>query len=131
MFAQFINEYGTMILYTLLTALFGYLGIIAKKIVDKYLNDKTKRAVAESCVQFVEQVYKDLHGEEKFNQALTAMSEMLAEKGITCSELEMRVLIEAALASFNNAFENGDGTSGGEITAPEDEASENAVESGN
>ena len=29
---------------------------------------------------------------------------MLAEKGIQCTELELRVLIEAALASFNDAF---------------------------
>jgi hypothetical protein len=37
-------------------------------------------------------------------QALLAASEMLAEKGITITELEMRVLIEAAVAEFNQAF---------------------------
>ena len=35
----------------------------------------------------------------------TAASEMLVEKGITITELEMRMLIEAALAEFNKAFE--------------------------
>lgn len=109
MFAEFINEYGTQILYLLITTIAGYVGIVVKNLYTKYINDKTKRAVAKSVVQFVEQVYKDLHGEEKLNTALQAASEMLAEKGITVSDLEMRVLIEAAVAEFNNAFNKTEG----------------------
>lgn len=101
----FISEYGTTILYAVLTALAGYIGIFAKKLYTKYVNDKTKQAVAKTVVQAVEQIYKDLHGGEKLNKALEAASEMLAEKGITITDLEMRMLIEAAVAEFNNAFE--------------------------
>ena len=104
MFVEFINQYGLQILYTVITAIAGYVGIVIKNLCAKYINDKTKRSVAKSAVQFVEQVYKDLHGEEKFNAALTAASEMLAEKGITITDLEMRVLIEAAVGEFNAAF---------------------------
>ena len=104
MFAEFINQYGTEILYAIITAIAGYVGIVAKNLCTKYVNDKTKQAVAKTAVQFVEQVYKDLHGEEKLKEALSAASEMLAEKGITVSGLEMRVLIEAAVGEFNNAF---------------------------
>ena len=104
MFTQFINTYGVQILYALLTAIAGYLGIVIKNLYTKYINNKTKQDVAKSVVKFVEQVYKDLHGEEKLDAALAAATEMLAENGITVSELEMRVLIEAALAEFNNAF---------------------------
>ena len=104
MFTEFINEYGLQILYALLTTIAGWLGIVLKNLVTKYLNDKTKQTVAMNAVKFVEQVYKDLHGEDKFNAALTAASEMLAEKGIHASELELRVLIEAAVAEFNDAF---------------------------
>lgn len=104
MFAEFINQYGVQILYTVITAIAGYVGIAIKSLVTKYINDKTKQAVAKTAVQFVEQVYKDLHGEDKLNAALGAMSEMLAEKGITISDLEMRVLIEAAVSEFNEAF---------------------------
>lgn len=112
----FISEYGTTILYTILTALAGYIGIVAKRLYTKYVNDKTKQAVAKTVVQAVEQIYKDLHGEEKLNKALEAASEMLAEKGITITDLEMRMLIEAALAEFNRAFEK-EGTDGIEDTA--------------
>lgn len=104
MFAEFINTYGVQILYTILTAIAGYIGIVVKNLVTKYLNDKTKQAVAKTAVQFVEQVYKDLHGEDKLMAALSAAEEMLAEKGITVTDLEMRVLIEAAVAEFNEAF---------------------------
>ena len=105
MFAEFINTYGTQILYAIITAIAGYVGIVVKNLVTKYINDKTKKSVAKSAVQFVEQVYKDLHGEEKLAEALVAASEMLMEKGITITDLELRVLVEAAVAEFNKAFE--------------------------
>lgn len=104
MFAEFINQYGMEILYAIITAIAGYIGIVVKNLCTKYINDKTKAAVAKTAVQYVEQVCRDLHGEEKLNEALSAASEMLAEKGIIVSDLEMRVLIEAAVAEFNNAF---------------------------
>lgn len=104
MFADFINQYGTSILYTVLTAIFGYVGIVAKNLYTKYINDKTKQSVVKTVVQGVEQMYKDLRGDEKLNKALEAASEMLEEKGIAISGFELRMLIEAALAEFNGAF---------------------------
>lgn len=104
MFADFVNQYGTSILYTVLTAIFGYVGIVAKNLYTKYINDKTKQAVVKTVVQGVEQMYKDLRGDEKLDKALEAASEMLEEKGIAISGFELRMLIEAALAEFNGAF---------------------------
>lgn len=110
MFAQFMSQYGMEILYTVIIAIAGYIGIVVKNLATKYINDKTKAAVAKTAVQFVEQVYKDLHGDDKLNTALSAASEMLMEKGITVTDLELRCLIEAAVGEFNKAFEKaGDG----------------------
>lgn len=122
----FISEYGTTILYAILTALAGYIGIVVKRLYAKYVNDKTKQAVAKTVVQAVEQIYKDLHGEEKLNKALEAASEMLAEKGITITDLEMRTLIEASLAEFNRAFEK-EGADGIEDTADDAAGSNNPI----
>lgn len=102
---MFISEYGTAIAYTVLTGVFAYLGIKVKELADKYLNDKTKKDVAKTVVRAVEQLYKDLHGEEKLMKALESAEEMLADKGITVTDLEMRMLIEAAVSEFNKAFE--------------------------
>ncbi len=104
MLTEFINEYGTTIIYAILTALAGYLGIWIKSLYTKYINDKTKKDVVITCVKAVEQLYKDMHGEEKYNEVVNSASEMLAIKGITISELEIKMLIEAALAEFNDAF---------------------------
>ena len=104
MIEEFLNAYGAQLAYLVITAIAGYIGLVAKNLATKYLNDKTKRTIAKTVVQFVEQVYKDLHGEEKLNAAMVAFSDMLAERGIHVSELEMRVLLEAAVAEFNGAF---------------------------
>lgn len=104
-FKEFINTYGVTILYTVLTAIAGYLGIAVKRLYRKWVNTKVKQDIARDCVKFVEQVYKNMHGQEKLDQAVLAASEMLAEQGITVTELELRVLIESALAEFNKAFE--------------------------
>lgn len=109
-FTSFISDYGPTILYTILTAIFAWLGVKIKMLADKYLNTKIKKDVARTVVQAVEQLYKDLHGEEKLNEALAAASSMLAEKGITVTDLELRMLIEAAVANFNDAFKRTDKT---------------------
>ena len=103
-FTQFIKEYGTTILYTILTALAGYIGIWVKSLYTKYINDKTKQDVVKTCVSAVEQLYKDLHGEEKYNKVVESVSEMLMEKGITITDLELKMLIEAAVGEFNEVF---------------------------
>ena len=38
---------------------------------------------------------------------MKTFSEMLAEKGITITELEMKVLLEAAVGEFNETFKKG------------------------
>lgn len=106
LFNEFISTYGTTILYSVLTAIAGYLGIVVKNLYQKYINDKTKQNVAKTCVKAVEQIYKDLHGEEKLQKALEAASEMLMNKNITITDIELRMLIESAVAEFNDAFKS-------------------------
>ena len=108
---QFINEYGTMLLYAIVTGIAGYIGLCVKTLYQKHVNDKTKADVVKTCVKAVEQLYKDLHGEDKYNEVVKSASEMLALKGISITELEIKMLIEAALAEFNNAFESASKTS--------------------
>lgn len=101
---QFISEYGTTILYGVLTFIAGAIGVWAKSLYTKYVNDKTKEKVVKICVSAVEQLYKELHGEEKYNKVVESVVEMLEEKGITISELELKMLIEATVGEFNEAF---------------------------
>ncbi len=109
---DFINEYATTILYAVVTAIAGYIGVVLKNLYQKYVNDKTKKDVAKTVVSAVEQLYKDLHGQEKYDKAVEAMSEMLSEKGIAISEIEIKMLIEAAVNEFNKTVSE----SGGNVT---------------
>lgn len=117
MFVEFMNQYGWQIVFTIVMAIAGYFGIVAKNVATKYLDNKTKKDVAKTAVQFVEQVYKNAHGEEKLNAALDAASDMLAEKGINITYLELRCLVEAAVGEFNKAFEK---TAAGETAETEE-----------
>ena len=104
MLLEIINMYGAEIIGTLLLALAGIFGMIAKNLAAKYLDTDTKRTLAKVVVQFIEQTYKNLHGEDKLNAALVTLADLLAEKKIHATEVEMRVLIEAAVAEFNEVF---------------------------
>lgn len=104
MFTEFINIYGMEILTAILGIVFTALGFLAKNMVKNFLDDNKKLDIAVACVQFVEQVYKGLHGPEKLNAALLRAAEILDEKGIKFSIVEMETLIEAAVAEFNDAF---------------------------
>lgn len=124
MFAEFINQYGMTILYALITGIAGYIGIWIKSLYTKYINDKTKKDVVKTCVQAVEQLYKDLHGKEKYNEVMKSASEMLAVKGITITELEIKMLIEAAVGEFNDVFA---GSKASETSAVDSEVENSAV----
>ena len=107
----FINQYGLEIVTTIVTAIVGYIAVVAKNIAQKYINDKTKKEVAKIVVSGIEQCYKALEGPQKLEKALEAASSMLAEKGIKVTDVELRMLLESALSEFNKVFENS-GTQG-------------------
>lgn len=104
MFAQFISEYGTQLIFSIVTAIAGFVGIVMQNLYKKYINTKIKKDVADTVVQGVQQLYKDLRGEEKLEKAMEAAIEILHEKGITISTFELRMLLEAAVAKFKGAF---------------------------
>ena len=101
---EIINTYGLEIVGAILTALAGVVAMAAKNLATKYINTKVKRDIARTVVQAVEQIYKDLNGEEKLGIALEAAADMLATNGITVTDLELRMLLESAVGEFNDIF---------------------------
>ncbi len=97
----------TVILPVIATAVIGiagYLGGLLRKKVDKWADNDAKREMAETCVSAIEQMHHELSGMEKKAKAIKAMHEMAEAKGIPISEFEIEMLIEAAVAKFNDAF---------------------------
>lgn len=68
------------------------------------LQMEQKKALAILAVKFVEQTYRGLHGEEKYNEAAKWLSERSAEYGIKISDVEIKGLIEAALREIKDHF---------------------------
>ena len=99
-----LMQYLLKILGYVLSAAAVWLGYELKKLAQKYVNTQTKKDVARTVVQAVEQIYKDLHGEDKLNKALEAASEILTAQGIHVTGLELRTLIESAVGEFNGVF---------------------------
>lgn len=111
MLEYFVYCYGTEFIGLILCALFGCLGFAAKKIYKSYINKQndyidtdTKISIARTAAKFVEQVWKTIHGPDKLAKALETAEILLRKKGIPFDADEMKILIEAAVAEFNDAF---------------------------
>ena len=105
-FLELTKEYWLPILGTIITALAGWIGVVIKQKYTQFVDTKQKEKIVNIVVQGIEQMYQELHGQEKLDKAIEAASEMLEEKGIKITEFELRMLIESAVGGFNKVFEN-------------------------
>ena len=102
---EFISTYGLPIIGSIVTAVLGWVGLQIKALYERYINTKEKQAVCKTVVAAVDQIYKDLGGEEKLNKAIEAASDMLNARGIACTELELRMLLESAVYALKGGGE--------------------------
>lgn len=96
MFGNFISNYGMEIIAAVLTFIGSIVGLAIKNILKDLANDKKKKDVVKTVVEAVQQIYQDLDGQAKYEKAVEGITEMLNEKGITATELEVKMLIESA-----------------------------------
>ena len=96
-----LNNILVDVLMVVVTGIVGYLGTLIKKVLDEKLDTKQKKQIAQDTARYVEQVGKDLNAAEKAEAFDQAAAEMLAEKGIAITELELKVLREAAVNELN------------------------------
>ena len=105
---EIFMTYLLPVLGTAVAALAGFIGAQLKKLYQKYINDKTKEAVVRTCVKAVEQLYRDVGGPEKLERAREGIRQMLEEKGIPITQLEMDMLIESVVSEFNQGLGGGE-----------------------
>lgn len=109
---EYLNQILDILLPAVASIVTVLCGILATKIKSKYdekVDNETKKKVVETTVSYVEQVYHALKGEEKLEKALQTASQLLIEKGITISEMELRMLIESAVYGLKQGFEEKEG----------------------
>lgn len=99
-FIDFMNQYGVSMIHSIAIAIISYVSFEVKRIYKKYINDNTKKDVVKMVCQAVNQVYPNLSGKEKLDQTMINSKEILLEKGISISDLELRMYIESSIDCF-------------------------------
>ena len=105
---EIVNNYIMEIVKLAIFALVALVAGEAKKLWQRYVNSDIKRNVARTVVRAVEQIYTDLHGNDKLHMAMQRASAILSNYGIEASDYELVSLIEAAVNEFNNTFHKAD-----------------------
>ncbi len=103
--SEFITTYGNELLYMILTAILSFIGLKMKSSYDKHINEKTKKMVVEDTVKYVEQIYKNAGSKKKYELAKENILDLLNDKGIQITDLEIKVLIESACNNFTKTNE--------------------------
>lgn len=107
MLNELINQICNNLLQTILVLVFSYVGLAIRNLNKKYVDSETKSIIVKDCVKCVEQIYKDLHGDEKKSECENMIVQLLYEKGITITQTELDVMIEAAVQELNRVKTQG------------------------
>lgn len=99
-----LQPYILEIIVAILTGVASFIGMKIKKLYEDKVNTETKEKVVKTVCNAVEQLYQDLSGNEKLIKAQEYIVEQLNEKGITITDLEMKMLIESTVNSFRNSI---------------------------
>ena len=102
-------EIINILLPHILEAVGVIIGVVFYNLIKKYsktiqrLSDnEVIRNIIEHTVEYVEQVFKDIHGKDKLNEAKTKIIKILNDKGIKLTDEEIEILIESAVKQMND-----------------------------
>lgn len=104
MIQELINQIAGNIIQTFLAVIVAYIGIVGKRLYQKYVNTELKKIVVKDCVKAVEQIYKDIHGDDKKTQCENHIVQLLYEYGITITQTELDIMIESAVQELNKTL---------------------------
>jgi len=97
-----ISPYFLEIVAMILSTIVTYISIKVKNLYQKRLTMETKKEVAKSVVEMVEQIANKYNwsSAEKYDKAKTTIIELLANEGIKITDIELEVLIESFCKSL-------------------------------
>lgn len=82
-------------------AIISAIGIKIKNIIMRTADTDTKKKLIETTVKYVEQVYTDIHGQEKLEIATQKAEQLFKEKGINIGSTELEMMIEEVVNNIN------------------------------
>ena len=100
-----LGEIVLSVLGIVLTFFAGRLASVLGKGLKEKFSEESILTLAHTAVSAVEMMYRELGGEEKMERAISILEKSLAEKNILLEREKMRVILEAALAEFKEAYQ--------------------------
>ncbi len=93
-FMDFLNQYGASFIHSIAVLFLSFMSFEIKKIYKKYIYDKTKKDVVKMVCHMINRLYPNINEEDKLNKVISNSKQILSEKGIDISDLELRMYIE-------------------------------------
>lgn len=100
MWLDLFNELLPVII-TAFVSIISYLGIKIKNKIESKLDTDVKKALVTTTVKYIEQVYVDVHGDEKLQIAIAKAESLFKEKGIKIGKTELEMMIEEVVNNIN------------------------------
>ncbi len=103
-----MEQITTAIVGLLVAVITALIGVVTRKVTTYLANKEISAeiaAVTNTAVRAVEQIYKDLHGDDKLNKAKEYALELLNERGIAISEIELDLAIHKVVQELNQGKE--------------------------
>ena len=102
---DFTKDYGIEIIHSIIMGVFSYIALDIKKIYKNHIQDKIKKEVVDKVCIYVDEIYPNLDSEDKLKMVISSSKEILKEKKIVVSDLELKVLLHNSIYIIKNNLE--------------------------
>ena len=102
---DFTKDYGPTMIHSIVMGIFSYVVLDIKKIYKNHIEDKIKKEVVDKVCIYIDEIYPEIDAENKLKMAISNSREMLKEKKIDISNLELEVLLHNSIYIKNNKLE--------------------------
>lgn len=99
-----LGEIVISVLGIVLTFFAGRLATVLGKGLKEKFSQESIMTAAHLAVSATEMMYREFGGEEKLEKAISILEENLSEKKIFLDREKMRLVLESALAEFQEAY---------------------------
>ena len=88
---DFFSQYGISIIHSIVAIIISYVSLCVKHIYKEHIHHKIKREVISMVCHAIHILYPTLTDEEKINRAIISIKQILKEKNIIISDLELKM----------------------------------------
>lgn len=99
-----MNELVFNLISTVVVSIFGTILFYVRKVFLSSKNQEelnTISRIVKICVVAGEQIYKELKGEDKYNQVVLNIEQLLTQRGIQSNPIEIKQFVEKTVLEMN------------------------------